>query len=291
MTLEKAVYRNRGTFLGLAASLIGLAMLLALISSAAFVWPIRALVRQVRRVKDGVGDYEPIERPVTREVAELSESVAEMSEALSSRAEYIRHFAHNVSHEFKTPLTSMHGTIELLEDHFDTMDTARRASFLGMLERDTERLTRLVDRLHELARADVERPTGQRADASKIAREIAERFEVDAVDIDDGVEVPTSPEVFETILSNLVSNALKHGEAPVQIALGVRDDRVELRVTDHGEGIAASNLEQVFDEFFTTARDHGGTGLGLSIVRALVDSHGGEVKVRQYDRCTFIVRL
>lgn len=290
ITLEKAIYRNRNTFIGLAASLIGLALLLALITSAAFVWPIRSLVRQVRRVQDEAGDYEPIQRPVTREVSELSQSVADMSDTLRRRAEYIRHFARSVSHEFKTPLTSIRGTVELLQDHFDTMDDQKRASFLAILERDTERLNNLVERLHDLARADVERPTRQLCDVSEVARKVCERHEVNTIEIEEGVRVPMTEEVFETILSNLISNALRHGARPVEVRLSASDG-VTLEVVDHGEGISQANRVRVFDEFFTTAREQGGTGLGLPIVSALVEGHGGQIDLFTDEATTFRIRF
>ena len=290
MTLQKAIYRNQDTFIGLALSLLLLALALALITSAAFVWPIRALVRQVRQVKDGVGDYEPIDRPVTSEVAELSSSIAEMSESLRERADYIRNFARSVSHEFKTPLTSMRGTVELLQDHYETMDDEKRESFLEMLERDTDRLHRLVERLHELARADVVRPTGESCDASTITRAVAARHEVDLVEIEDALEAPMDDEVFESIVSNLVINGLHHGARPVEVYLR-RDRGVVLEVVDHGPGISEANRDKIFDEFFTTARDDGGTGLGLSIVRALIETHGGEIEVETDDTTVFCVRF
>jgi signal transduction histidine kinase len=96
----------------------------------------------------------------TREIAELSHSLVTMAETLEARADYIRGFAAEVSHEFKTPLAAMRGTVELLQEHLATMTEAERRSFLANLAEDVTRLDRLVRRLLDLARADVMRRSG-----------------------------------------------------------------------------------------------------------------------------------
>jgi len=116
--------------------------------------PLRDLVEQTERVQRGDrAALQPLLRPGTREVDRISRSVAAMAHSLQERAEYIQAFAFDVSHEFKGPLTSIRGAAELLKDHIETMNPVELDRFLPMLDRDADRMERLVNRLLELARA------------------------------------------------------------------------------------------------------------------------------------------
>ncbi|HPY39712.1 MAG TPA: histidine kinase dimerization/phospho-acceptor domain-containing protein, partial [Thiolinea sp.] len=159
-----------------AAILLSVAVLLVLFISSSISRPIRALIRQTQQVAEGELPYvTPLKNPVTYEVAQLSESFANMSQALSERSDYIRRFASHVSHEFKTPLTSMRGALELLNEHIDTMPPERRQRFLDNLLSDTQRLKNLVNRLLELARADALEPTRQSSQLPELIRSMQNR--------------------------------------------------------------------------------------------------------------------
>ena len=119
---------------------------------------------------------EPLTSPVTEEMALLSESFAEMARTLEYRAQYIRDFATHVSHEFKTPLTGIQGAVELLQEHISEMPAERRSRFLDNIAQDADRLKRLVDRLLEMARADVTQPTGGKAEMVPIIAKLHERY-------------------------------------------------------------------------------------------------------------------
>ena len=96
-----------------------------------------------------------------------------MAEAIARRSRYLRDFAAAVSHEFKTPLAGIRGAVELLEDHHEEMTEAERARFLGNISADTARLSQLVTRLLDLARADMARPeagVGRRPRRAGLAR-------------------------------------------------------------------------------------------------------------------------
>ena len=95
----------------------------------------------------------PLRHPVTHDIAELSEAVATMAQTLEQRADYIRNFAAHVSPEFKTPLSAIQGSVELLRDHADSMPPGQRKRFIDIPSNDALRLERLVRRLLELARA------------------------------------------------------------------------------------------------------------------------------------------
>lgn len=292
MSAAQALWRDRGHLVAAGILILGVVSLVTLWSAAKVGRPVHQLIEQAERVARGErGAATPLQRPGTYEVARISEAVARMAAALEERADYISTFAANVSHEFKTPLTSIRGAVELLEEHQDEMSAEERERFLAMLNRDARRLECLVDRLLELARADVHRPGDETATVGECLGRLGRRFESLQVDAGDakGAAVSMAPETLESVLGNLVDNALRHTRgAGSRVELralagdgdeGVEGETVRFEVQDDGPGISEANLPRVFDRFFTTRRDDGGSGLGLAIVRALVVAHGGQVGV------------
>jgi len=288
MSMRQSLYRIRWYIPAAAVLVLGLVTFVALLTSRTIGRPMDELIRQTERVARGEqGAAAPLERPGTLEVRQVSEAVARMAEALETRAQYISTFASGVSHEFKTPLTSIRGTVELLRDHLDTMTPDERDRFLGNLESDADRLDRLVTRLTELARADVIRPGTGSAAVGATAQALAERFAEEGssilCDVEEGLPtVVMEREVLESILANLLDNARQHGGTSAELVARRLFDppRVEILVVDDGPGISAANAAKVFDRFFTTARDRGGSGLGLAIVRTLVEVHGGSIELQ-----------
>jgi len=154
-TLADALYGKRWHLVALAALLLGSIGGLSALGTFAISRPMRKVTDQAKRTAEGErGAITPIAGRTVREVAELSEALSRMARTLEDRADYIRGFAAHVSHEFKTPLTTIRGTVELLQEHFDSMSQEERARFLRNLEAEAERLARLVTRLLDLARAD-----------------------------------------------------------------------------------------------------------------------------------------
>ena len=284
-SLPQALYDNRTAFgLLLVVMLLG-GLTIAGLTAFYIGRPIERLIDQTDRAAREEGDgSEPIAKPGTREVQRLSESIAAMASSLQERADYIRTFARSVSHEFKTPLTSIRGTVELLDDHLEEMSDDERQNFLEMLDDDARRLEQLVGRLLELAKADVATSDDEHCDIAAVASEVADTcggadFDVivDGDDIDAIAAI--AADALESALTNLVVNAQRYGGDRVSISIEAGDaDRFILRVEDNGPGISEGNAERIFDEFFTTARDSGGTGLGLSITRALLEAHGGSIR-------------
>ena len=299
-TLGDALYGKRWHLAGLAILLLGSIGGLSALGALAISRPLRAVTDQAKRTAEGArGAISPVTGPTVREVAELSDALGRMARTLEDRADYIRSFAAHVSHEFKTPLTTIRGTVELLQEHFDSMSQEERARFLHNLEAEAARLARLVSRLLDLARADVA-PGADHAKTSApalIAR-VAERYRKDGFAIDasatETLTLAISEEAMEVILVNLIENACQHAgpHARVTVALRKDGDGGSLTVSDDGPGISAANAERVFAPFFTTARKSGGTGLGLSIVQSLARVHGGSIALLPAATgATFEVRL
>lgn len=288
VSLQKALYTNRTLFLILFAVIVLVSLLLSTLASWAIARPVRGLLRQIRAIETGEPSH-PVNAPGTAEFAQLSQAMARMDEALRQRNTYVQNFARNVSHEFKTPLTSIRGAVELLQE-FDEMPLEKRAAFLANIEADAARLDRLVTRLHELARAETTRGGQERTDVLEVGEQLVREF------IERGVEVTITGEnattavpreVVDSMIRNLVENARTHGNPPVVVSIKRNDTAINIDVEDRGEGVSQNNREHIFDTFFTTARDSGGTGLGLSIVRAMAIQHGGTVELLDTRVTTF----
>jgi signal transduction histidine kinase len=263
------------------ATLLSLTVMLGILVSSAIARPIRELLRQVERVRTGEARIvEPIKRPVSRELAQLSESFSSMSQALAERGDYIGRFASHVSHEFKTPLTAMQGALELLRDHDMSPEDSRK--FLDNLLADTERMKQLVNRLLDLARADALEPTRATSSLKEIVQAVHSRFRdrgmaVEAFVEEEDAALPIAPEALEIVLANLVENSLRHGANRVETKL--EGNATRLVVTDNGEGISPANQTRIFTPFFTTRRASGGTGLGLEICRSILKAYGGSINI------------
>ena len=270
------IYQDRGK-IALGVGLIFLTLLvLAALLSRGISKPIRALTAASENVARG--RIEIPDPPVTAaiEIRELYVNFGLMAERVEARERYLRDFATAVSHEFKTPLAGIRGAIELLDDHGTEMDPAERARFLGNAAADAERLSRLVQRLLDLARADMSRAQDVRTDAAAVARGIG------------GVEVIARPglplahveaDTLETVLTTLADNSRQAGAKRISITLGQAEGCVTIRVADDGKGIGAADRERVFEPFFTGNRERGGTGLGLPIARSLLAATGATIEI------------
>ena len=294
LSVRQAIYRDRRYFMTGGLILVVAVALLSWLLAAVLGRPLNRLIDQAQRVERGErGAAVPLKHPGTREVALISQAVAEMAQTLESRADYISNFAANVSHELKTPLTSIQGTVELLRDHLSEMTPEELGRFLDMLEKDSHRLEKLVDRLLELARADMIRPGSETAEVRPVVKAVVERFRAEGLSlehdvagsdegrVDPGLRVAMAPETLDSLLSNLVDNARHHGGGDVQVSLTVHLEGkiTNLEIKDDGPGISEGNKSRIFDRFFTTRRDQGRSGLGLSIVKALVEAHRGSISL------------
>lgn len=193
-----------------------------------------------------------------------------------------------VSHELRSPLTSVKGYVSLLLNRWDRIEDDKKREMLAQVHHDADRVTRLVTELLDISRLETGRLVLRRqlVDLGVLAATVVEKvrmthaaLECD-VQIDDGVpEVYADPDKLEQVLTNLVENAAKYGSLRDMTVTGaVEDGFVRVSVRDTGDGIPTDDLPRVFTKFFR--RDHGrptGTGLGLWISRGLVEAHGGEL--------------
>jgi signal transduction histidine kinase len=193
-----------------------------------------------------------------------------------------------VSHELRSPLTSVKGYTSLLLNKWDRLADDQKQMMLGQVHHDADRVTRLVTELLDISRLETGRLhlRRQQVDLTALARTIFEKLKLEYADLDcildfpeDFPQVYADPDKVEQVLTNLIENAAKYG-SPVGMRVEGRvvSDTIEVSVHDTGEGIPPSDLPRVFSKFFR--RDHGkptGSGLGLWISRGLVEAHGGRL--------------
>ena len=192
-----------------------------------------------------------------------------------------------VSHELRSPLTSVKGYTSLMLNRWERIDDTKKREMLEQVHHDADRVTRLVTELLDISRLETGRLVLRRQmiDLSALAATVVDKVAMAypalecTVDVTDVPEVYADPDKVEQVLTNLVENAAKYGNpAGMRIEGGVEGDAVRISVLDRGAGIPAGDLPKVFTKFFR--RDHGrptGTGLGLWISRGLVEAHGGEL--------------
>ena len=203
-----------------------------------------------------------------------------------------RDFVANVSHELKTPLTSISGYAEtLLGDSADAETTHR---FLRTILSNARRMQRLVDDLLDLSRIEAGRwhPTLSEVDVAAVAREcwaaLAGRADSHHIELTldvapDAPTVEADLDAVRQILTNLMDNSLRYTPEGGHVICRTRRVRggVAVSIRDNGSGITREHLPRIFERFYradlSRSREEGGTGLGLAIVKHLVEAHGGRV--------------
>jgi two-component system phosphate regulon sensor histidine kinase PhoR len=214
-----------------------------------------------------------------------------------ARLETIRKdFVANVSHELKTPVTSIQGFVETLRDGA-WKDEQNAVRFLDTIARHVDRLNALIDDLLDLSRIEqtVEKsemvrrmspifPILENAVAACSSRAKAKNIRVRLTG-DEQLKGPVNATLLEQAVFNLIDNAVKYsGEGTdVDVHCEKHAEEITIRVTDRGPGITKKHLPRIFERFYRVdparSRDMGGTGLGLSIVKHIVQGHGGSVDV------------
>ena len=250
-------------------------------------------VESMRRRAAAISSETPGERlpvPTTGdEVERLGETLNEMLARLEAAFERERDFVADAGHELRTPLAFLRTELELALRHAQSREELRDA--VRASSEEVDRLAQLADDLLLIARSDRGKLRLQleTIDASDLLNSVASRFEWRAQETGRLLRTVTnSPFVMradrlriEQALSNLVENALRHGDGAVRLSAASIDGLVELHVTDEGRGFPPQFLGQAFERFARAdgARTGGSSGLGLSIVRVIAEAHGGSAHV------------
>jgi signal transduction histidine kinase len=213
-----------------------------------------------------------------------------MAEQLSRRSDYIATFSAHLTHELKSPLTSIKGASELLleslQSKTDTLTRMEQKNFVSNIIGDVDRLDTMTQRLRELARAE-NAPANEQTELSSVVAGLKSRFPTRAITANGCLDraIGMSGEKALIVLSHLTDNAIRHNAKNVRLdAASDNAASVTVTVSNDGDPISESNRDKIFDAFFTTRRDTGGTGMGLAIVQAVMASHSGTIRLVPSER-------
>lgn len=219
-------------------------------------------------------------------------------------------FAANVSHELKTPLTSIKGFIETLQQIHSTGSEAERGKFLLIIEKNVERMIDLIDDLLSLSRLERKQggdihlanqdldPLISTAVHSLGAAVKKKKMKIN-IDCEDDLTATIDPILMEQAIVNIVDNAVKYSDQGGRIdILGRQEDGFAiLEIKDQGCGIPKEHLPRIFNRFYRVdkarSRNEGGTGLGLAIVKHIVQYHKGQIEVEstKHQGTSFAIRI
>jgi two-component system, OmpR family, sensor histidine kinase ChvG len=283
------LYRLRTWLFRVLAVTLGLTALLTLLLATTIAHPLGRLTRRAQRI--AARQPVPPDRLVRRsdEIGQLARAVEAMTAELERRARDARTLAADLSHELKTPLTTIRAAAELLRDGAAD-DPAARDRFLAMISDDAGRLDRVVSRLLELARVEDDRGVELPVDLQALAAGCAARPWAVPVEL----HVAGDPVVrgrhvqLAAAIENLVANASQFAEPDTSVGIAIerRGRAVRVTVTNHGPAVPPADRARVWDRFFSTRVADGGSGLGLAIVRSVAIGHTGRVGVDCADGVT-----
>jgi signal transduction histidine kinase len=256
----------------------------------------RALTSRVKRLeqaarKVAAGDFSnPIKADSDDELGQLATAFDDMQRQLARLDTARKQFIASASHELRTPIFSLGGFLELLED--EELDEETRAQFLSQLRGQVARMRKLATELLDLSRLESGalelRP--EPTDVGQLAREVASEFtpaiatheaDLEVRAAREPIEIDCDPERVAQVMRILLDNALVHTPAGTTIVVSAarENGRVTLEVADSGLGIRHQTMPHIFEPFFTSADGARGAGLGLAIARELADQMSGELTV------------
>jgi signal transduction histidine kinase len=266
--------------------------------------PIQRVTGAAGRIAQGQYDQEvPVAGP--REVRGLAVSFNEMAKKVQQAQQQLRHFVADVSHQLRTPLTSIRGFAQAMLDGTASDDEARMKA-ARIIEDESKRMIRQVNELLELSRMQSGQVQMARelVDVKELLGHCQEIFAIRAEESGQSIKMEIEPLVpvagdidrLEQVFSNLLDNALKNSPPQSEVRITARNsgaDSVEVVIADSGPGIPPEQLPYVFERFYQASGVRSGAGLGLAIAREIVVAHGGQIEASSApgEGAQFAVRL
>lgn len=257
----------------------------------------RSLTRPITKISRAVGKFAKGELDsrvdISRrdELGDLARAFNSMAEDLSQLEMLRRGFVANVSHELRSPMTSMQGYVQGMLD--GTIPPEEHSKYLGVVLSETKRLNKLISELLDLSRIESGKfPLKyQKFDANELIARIMFQYEGRieekhiSVDIDFRQQqcmVWADPDRISQVVVNLIDNAVKflHDGGSLTVWTHIDEEHAIVTIKDDGPGIAADDLPYIFDRFYKADKAHSGrgTGLGLSIVKKILEQHGQDIR-------------
>lgn len=263
---------------------VAITFMMTLFLAATISRPISRLARRADRIAGG-DTVVPLAFDSASELGELARAFERMRVRLQQRANEKAAIAADISHEFKSPLTSIRGAAELLMEGA-AEDRATRERFLQNIVDDSQRMSRLVGRLLELSRVEADNTPPCLIDLrTLIGEEAAGRSAVTLL-------LPSSRLLFrgrqpqlQSAIANLLDNAEQHAASGSKIHATLWRDwnGIHFRVSNVGAELGKIRIERMWQRFYTTRAESGGSGLGLAIVKSAIQAHGGRVEAQCID--------
>lgn len=279
-------------YVGAAVLGVIIAALLGILLSRLITRPVLEASHVASKIAEGNFD-EKVRISSRDELGKLGNAINNMTERLAKSEKLRRDFIANVSHELRSPLTSVQGFVDALLEGRDTDEQDRRR-YLNIIQTETNRLGKLVNDLLEISRFDSEGisfdmgpfPIGNvinRAVASLKPQFDIKRISVRTVLPKELPQCYGDEDRIEQVLHNLLENAIRYSpdEGKILISCRVIGEEIYVEVADNGPGISTDELPFIWERFYRVDKDRsrlkGGTGLGLAIVREIIKKHGGRV--------------
>lgn len=291
-TASQAALREIVTFLILTVVLAAVAIPIAISTSKKICNPVNSIDFDAPDKARLPKEFDPLKRRIKIQNKEMEKRFKSITASHVSQDNLRQHFTANVSHELKTPLTSVSGYAELIRDGLAQGENVKR--FAGKIYDESQRMINLVGDIIKLSQFDEKdinvkiEPINLLALCKTVIsglEPLAEKQDVSVKLSGDDVEINGAELIVEEIIHNLVKNAIKYNKQGGKVKVKIKQclDGVELSVSDTGIGIPEEDLDHIFERFYRVDKSHsqdiGGTGLGLSIVKHGAMFHNASLSV------------
>ncbi|HHV11814.1 MAG TPA: HAMP domain-containing histidine kinase [Clostridiales bacterium] len=255
--------------------------------------PLQNLMKAAMKYSSGNYNY-PLKQKGLSEYRDLGAAISYMASELSKLDDYQKKFVANISHDFRSPLTSIKGFAEAIKD--GTIPHEMQDKYLDIILFETERLTKLTSNLLELNSFETKGTFLDITsfDINNIIKKTAESFEgrcrdkkitLNLIFSSKEMYVDADMGKIQQVLYNLIDNAIKfsHPNSKIKVSTEEKGDKIFISVKDHGVGIPKESIKKIWERFYKTdpsrGKDKRGTGLGLSITKEILQAHNENINV------------
>lgn len=292
--LQEAIKDMRSVVVGCMIPVFIIGAALIYYSTKRIIMPLRDMNDAAKVIADG-NFQNRIEVESGDEVGQLAQSFNNMAESLEKTENSRQKFIANISHDLRSPLTSIQGFISAIAD--GTIPPERQSHYLNIVLEETARLTKLANDMTDLSKVEAGAINLELCefDINDMIRDSLNVFETrlsakkirtQAIFEEEVTAVLADPNMIQRVIQNLLDNAVKFTpqDGEITVETTVKGEKVFVSVRDNGEGISREEQKKVFERFFkadsSRGLDKGGIGLGLSIVKEFIKAHGEKIEVK-----------